>query len=127
MAVRFSLLLPASAAKKAAPILAKKAITIVDVGPSVILRRYINAKHPIAAPAKSTAYSLLTCRVNLVKAKQTHIPLKTKGTDITAYVNVIEYKPTRVTPWSNGTKGIHRCVRKLRTMDIENNKELRAR
>jgi hypothetical protein len=51
-----------------------------------------------------------------------------KGIDITKYVNAIEYRPTiGDKPGLDGRKGILRCVKKLKTVDMANIKELRAR
>jgi hypothetical protein len=51
------------------------------------------------------------------------MPLNTKGTDITTYVKARENSPTIDV---SSTNGMLRCVRKLRTIDAVNRKELRA-
>ncbi|OGL42586.1 MAG: hypothetical protein A2042_06260 [Candidatus Schekmanbacteria bacterium GWA2_38_11] len=113
--------------KKTEPILERKAITITAVGPSVMLRVYISSIHPTAAPARSAAYSLFTLLGNLVNAMLTHMPLNTNGTDITAYIKT-KGQSLKIDPCkTNGLKGIIRYIKKLRTMVIPNNKELKAR
>jgi hypothetical protein len=52
------------------------------------------------------------------------MPLKMKGIEITTYVNPMEY---RATIDLSVTNGILKWVKKLKTMDIAKNKQLRAR
>src|SRR5258706_9483583 len=80
------------------------AVINIDVGPPEILIITTTRIQPSEAPIKSAEYSLFTLLLKRVRSRLIQIPLKTKGTAITIYVNAVTENPIIDVPCINGTK-----------------------
>src|SRR5436190_21504075 len=110
--------------KKRAADAATAALRKTAEGPSTTLSKAITAKQPNAAPARSVAYTAPTSRGNRVSAKQTQMPLKTKGIVKKMTVKPTEKMNTRL-GW--GANGMLRWAKKLITIASAKSAEFCAR